>query len=320
MKRNKISIVVPVYQNQGSIEQTYIKVRTVLLQMNADYEFIFVNDGSTDNSHFEIKKIQSLEISKVRYISFVKNYGQVAAMVAGFRAATGDMAVNISADLQDPPELISEMYEEWKNGFQVVIAKRISRNDGFFAGITSKGFYKLINFSNSQIPVGGFDFVLLGSTAIRLFNSIKERNRFFQGDIVNLGFPIKFLSYERKKRTIGKSQWTIGKKVKYFIDGVINTSYLPIRIMSFLGVILSVSGFLYSLILILNYFVNGGAFKGWTPILISIIIIGGVLMVMLGIIGEYLWRIYDEIRDRPLYVTKELDEIELAEKNNEVFI
>lgn len=302
---NKVSVVVPVYQNAGSIEKTFSAVVNVLKGLELDYKFIFVNDGSTDNSLNEIKELSRIHPEHVKYISFLQNYGQVAALIAGFRSVSGEIGINISADLQDPPEVIIEMINSWKQGKDIVIAKRNKRKDGFLAEMTSKVFYRIINSSNSKIPTGGFDFVLMDAKAIREFNRISERNRFFQGDIVNLGFKTDYISYERKKREIGKSQWTLRKKLKYFVDGVISTSYVPIRLMSLLGVLMSFFGFVYAVVLFVNYFFNGGAFKGWTPILVSIIIVGGVLMVMLGVIGEYLWRIYDELRNRPYYIIEE---------------
>lgn len=306
----KVSIVIPVFQNEGSIKPTYFQIKNVLNNNGFDdYEFIFVNDGSTDDSLKEIDGlIQSDE--KVKSITFSRNFGQVPAMIAGFRKAEGDVAINISADMQDPPELIADMINEWKQGYKIVICHRINRDDGILNNLTSNLFYKLINALNPKIPKGGFDFCLLDREALDEFNIINERNRFFQGDIMWLGFTVKLIPYERKKREIGSSKWTLSKKLKYLIDGVITTTYLPIRIFSFAGFLFSLSGFIYALIIALNWGLNKTPFNGWAPIMILLLLIGGLLMLMLGVIGEYIWRIYDEVRGRNIFIIKKKNENE----------
>jgi dolichol-phosphate mannosyltransferase len=164
------------------------------------------------------------------------------------------------------------------------------------------------------MPKGGFDFILIDRKALNILNQIDERNRFFQGDILWLGFNVAFIPYNRLKRTIGKSQWTLSKKLKYFLDGLLNTSYIPIRLMSLLGICFSFFGFLYSLIIAYSRLINNTPFNGWAPIMILILIIGGLIMLMLGIIGEYVWRTYDETRKRPLYIIK--DKFERNEETN----
>jgi dolichol-phosphate mannosyltransferase len=152
------------------------------------------------------------------------------------------------------------------------------------------------------MPKGGFDFLLLDRKAVDQYNALDERNRFFQGDILWLGFKVSFIPYNRLKRTIGKSQWSLSKKMKYFIDGFLNTSYIPIRLMASFGLVTAIIGFLYALLIAYNRFFRDVPFSGWAPIMILILIIGGIIMLMLGIIGEYLWRTYDETRKRPVYI------------------
>ena len=206
------------------------------------------------------------------------------------------------------------MVQKWQEGNEIVICHRTDREDGFIANNTSKIFYKLMKYVNPKMPNGGFDFLLLDKKAVNVLNQIDERNRFFQGDVLWLGFNTAFIPYRRIKRAIGKSQWTLSKKIKYFIDGLLNTSYVPIRLMSFLGLCFSFVGFLYSLIIIYSRFVNNTPFNGWAPIMILLLIIGGMIMVMLGIIGEYVWRAYDETRKRPIYIIK--DKFVNEEENN----
>ncbi len=309
----KLSFVIPVFRNEGSITPTFDKLLDLVLALNLDYEFIFVNDGSDDNSMQELIELHAKD-TKVKVISFSRNFGQVPAIVAGLKEVTGDAVVSMSAVLQEPIELIAKMIDKWKSGNEIVICHRVDREDSFIANNTSKIFYKLMKQVNPKMPEGGFDFLLLDKKAVDVLNRIDERNRFFQGDILWLGFSIAFIPYNRLKRTIGKSQWTLSKKLKYFIDGLLNTSYVPIRLMSLIGIIISFLGFIYAFVIAYNRFINNTPFDGWAPILILILIIGGLIMLMLGIIGEYVWRTYDETRKRPIYIIK--DKLVKDEKAN----
>ncbi|HQA74690.1 glycosyltransferase family 2 protein, partial [Flavobacterium sp.] len=297
----KLSFVIPVYRNEGSLIPTFTKIKDLVTKNKFEYELIFVNDGSDDNSFEELKELFKID-SNVKVLSFSRNFGQVAAVIAGLKEVTGDVVISMSADLQEPIELIEQMVQKWQEGNEIVICHRTDREDGFIANNTSKIFYKLMKYVNPKMPNGGFDFLLLDKKAVNVLNQIDERNRFFQGDVLWLGFNTAFIPYRRIKRAIGKSQWTLSKKIKYFIDGLLNTSYVPIRLMSFLGLCFSFVGFLYSLIIIYSRFVNNTPFNGWAPIMILLLIIGGMIMVMLGIIGEYVWRAYDETRKRPIYI------------------
>ncbi|MFN4026719.1 MULTISPECIES: glycosyltransferase family 2 protein [Flavobacterium] len=309
----KLSFVIPVFRNEGSITPTYEKITGLMHKLSLDYEFVFVNDGSDDNSMQELTALHEKD-SKVKVISFSRNFGQVPAIIAGMKEVTGAAAVSMSADLQEPIELIENMISKWQSGNEIVIGHRVDREDSFIANKASAVFYSMMKYVNPKMPKGGFDFLLIDQKAIAVFNQIDERNRFFQGDILWLGFSVAFIPYSRLKRTIGKSQWTLSKKLKYFIDGLLNTSYIPIRLMSLLGIIISFFGFLYALVIAYNRFINNTPFEGWAPIMILILIIGGLIMLMLGIIGEYVWRTYDETRKRPLYIIK--DKLAKDEKNN----
>jgi len=296
-----ISFVVPVFRNAGLLEPSYSRIKDLLNRLDYAGEIVFINDGSDDTSLEELEAIQQRD-PIVKLISFSRNFGQVAAVIAGFRAATGDCAILISADLQDPIEKAEEMIRKWESGSEIAICFRADREDSFFARITSAFFYRLIKVALPKMPEGGFDFLLLDKKVFIEFNKLDERNRFFQGDILWLGFNITFIPYSRQKRTIGKSQWSFSKKLKYFIDGLLNTSYIPIRLMSVFGLMTALMGFFYALVIIYYRLIEDVPFSGWAPIMILILIIGGIIMLMLGIIGEYLWRSYDESRKRPLYI------------------
>jgi glycosyltransferase involved in cell wall biosynthesis len=300
-----ISFVIPIFRNEGSILLTYSKIKDLIRHSKFNYQFIFINDGSDDNSIIELENIFINDKSNVKVISFSRNFGQVSAVIAGFKYASGDAVIMLSADLQEPIELISQMIHKWELGSQIVICNRIDRDDSYLANLTSSFFYKLMQSVNPKMPRGGFDFLLLDRKPLDIFNSIDERNRFIQGDILWLGFDLTFIPYTRLKRTIGKSQWTLKKKIKYFIDGFLTTSYVPIRIMSLIGLITAICGFIYALIILYYKLFKDLPFNGWAPIMILILIIGGLIMLMLGIIGEYIWRTYDESRKRPIYIIKD---------------
>lgn len=306
MMMKLISFVIPVFRNEGSLRPTHQAITALFATSlkHYAYEFVFVDDGSDDNSLKELLSIRA-DDPHVKVISFSRNFGQMAAIIAGLKESCGHAVVNISADMQDPPELIVQMVEEWEKGTEIVYCERSDRDDSFAAKLTSKVFYSLIKLSNPRMPRGGFDYMLLDRKAVDELNKIREHNRFYQGDILWLGFASKSIPYRRLKRPIGRSQWTLAKKMKYFIDGALNTSYASIRLMSLMGLITATIGFLYAIVIVYARLVDKTPFAGWAPIMILILIVGGLLMVMLGIIGEYVWRIYDETRDRALYVIKD---------------
>lgn len=308
IKDNKIiTFVIAVYMNEGSIHKTYTELKRIKQDFfnDNDYEFIFINDGSTDGSLEELLSIKEID-KNVKIINFTRNFGQVAAIQVGFEHAKGDLLLNISADLQDPVDIIPKMIDKWKEGFNIVACERTIREDKIVTRITSRLFYNLIKISEPKMPHGGFDYFLLDKCVYNKIAESKQHNNFLQGDILWFGYKPFFIPYVRKKRTVGQSRWTLWKKVKYFIDGIIYTSYLPIRFMSFLGLVISALGFIYAVIVFIAWLMNKTPFSGYAPIVITILIVSGTLMIMLGIIGEYLWRIYDEVRARPKYVIKDI--------------
>ena len=302
----KISFVIPVYRNEGAITRTYEKIRTVFENdlRDYDYELVFVDDGSDDGSLQEILGLRAND-SKVKAITFTRNFGQMAAMLAGFKQATGDATINISADLQDPAELIPQMVEKWRGGAELVICYRTDRSDTIAAKLFSRIAYGALRMSIPQIPPGGFDFVLMDRRALDEFNSIDVRNRFFQGDLLWTGYRTSFLPYVRLKRTIGRSQYNIRKKLKNFLDAFLDASYLPIRFISYAGLVTSALGVLYSMSIVVSWMFGKTPFSGWAPLMIAVLLVGGMIMVMLGIIGEYTWRIYDEVRKKPNYIVRD---------------
>lgn len=302
----KISFVIAVYRNQGSISKTYEKIKSFFIGTlkKYKYEIIFIDDGSDDNSLQEILHIRKKD-SCVKAITFTRNFGQMAAMLAGLKEAKGDAVVNISADMQDPVELIPKMVRKWKEGSEIVVCYRTDRCDSLAAKLFSRFAYTMLRLSTPQLPPGGFDFVLIDRKALDTFNVIDIKNRFFQGDLLWAGYRTSFIPYIRLKRLIGKSQYSFGKKLKNFLDAFLDASYLSIRFISLVGVILSVLSIIYSITIFYAWLKGGTPFTGWAPIMIAILFVGGLIMVMLGVVGEYIWRIYDEVRKKPNYVIRD---------------
>jgi dolichol-phosphate mannosyltransferase len=303
----KISVVIPVYNNEGSLEILYERLISTIKSYNNSftYELIFINDGSKDNSLNILIGLQHNDPG-VLVINFSRNFGQMAGILAGWKYASGDAVVNISADLQDPPELIAKMLEEWEHENEIVINYREARNDSTSSAITSRIAYKLFRYSLPTLPPGGFDYALLDRKAMDALNSLTEKNRFYQGDILWVGFTIKYLPYQRAERVHGKSGYNFVKRFGNFMSAFLNVSYFPIRLMSLIGFITAVSGFLYSLSILHAYFIEKTPFSGWAPLMMLFLIIGGLLMIMLGVIGEYIWRIYDEVKHKPNYIVKDV--------------
>ena len=301
-----ISICFAVYQNAGSINTLYKKIVEEVCDLFPyhDFELIFVNDGSTDNSLAELKAIKEQSgDSRIKIITFSKNFGQMAAILAGWKYASGDAVINMAADLQDPPSQCSEMIKEWEKGSEIVISYRVSHHTSLTNKATSYLFYKLVL---PDVPPGGFDFALLGKKAIDAVRGLQERNRFYQYDILWTGFGVKYLPYNKVRREVGKSQYNFYKRFKNFMVAFINVSYLPLRLMGFFGILTSISGFMYAINIVYWYYHDGNPIQGWSPIMVMLLVLGGLILFMIAILGEYIWRILDEVKGRPSYIIEDI--------------
>lgn len=314
MKR--ISIVIPVYQNEPNIAPTYEALTSEMAKSNRfEFEIVFVNDGSTDNSWEELLKVYNADQEHVTLINLLRNFGQVPALLAGFANASGDCVVAMSADLQDPPGVVLQMAEEWERGHKLVVATRESRQDSYLNKVTSKLFYRLMRkFALPSMPLGGYDFFLIDRSIVELLLRMDERNRFLQGQILWLGHRPKLILYERRKRELGKSQWSMSRKIKYFIDGFVAYSFFPIRLVSVAGIAVFFLGIILSAIIAVQTILFGTKAVGWSSLMVALLTLNGLQMMMIGVMGEYLWRNFDETRKRPLYLIESVSKSKRTER------
>lgn len=300
------SLVIPVYFNEGCLFPltTSIIEKVVSKNKNRTCEIIFVDDGSGDKSLGELLELRVLYPDLIKIIKFSRNFGQNSAIIAGLSHTRGKCVVVTSADGQDPPELINDMLKAYfEDGFEIAICTRKSRDGSVFRAITSRIAYTIIKkLTFPNMPVGGFDYVLMGSQALDVYLRNIDSNSFFQGLILWSGFKIKFIQYHRRERISGKSGYTFSKMLFNLIDAILAYSYFPIRVMSYTGIIFSIFGFLYAIDIILTKIFYGVPIQGWAPIMVVLLVTGGVQILMLGVIGEYIWRILSQVRNRDLYV------------------
>ena len=308
MSNIDISIIIPVYFNEGSIKLTYKILKEKILVKLPDFKFeiIFIDDGSRDNSYNEMCELKEHD-DNVKLIQFTRNFGQVSAFYAGYEFSKGKGILNLAADLQEPPELIISIIDSYiKKEAMIIAGKRIERDESFYRIKTSQFFYYFMRkLSFSNMPNGGFDIVLLDQKVKDFILDSKESNPFWQGQILWSGYSVKFIPYNRQKREIGKSKWTFTKKMKYLLDGILNYSYTPLRFFSIVGIISFMLGIIYSIVIIISYFIGNSPFKGWAPIMIVILLFSGLQLMMTGLIGEYLWRAFEQTKNRPKYIINE---------------
>lgn len=303
----KLSIVIPVYNEGEGVHAAYDGIRSAILSALPDcvLEMIFVDDGSRDDS-FEHLQALAARHADVRVIKLLTNVGAHMAIRAGMDAATGDYACFTACDLQDPPSAIPAMLEKCVGNVQVVWAVRKSRAEGVLTQAFANIYHALAHAVVSRnLPPGGSSMMLVGTKALRALKANPERNLTIDGFFATAGFRMDTLAVERQERTRGTSKWTLGKKIKLIIDVFTAYSYVPIRAMSAVGVVLALLGLVYAAVIALRYLFLGVSVPGWTSLMIVILLIGGVQITMLGVLGEYVWRGLDESRRRPRYIVDE---------------
>ena len=300
-----ISLVLPIHNEEGNIPELYARSKKVLSSLGC-HEIIFINDGSQDQSLEKLLEICEKD-KNVKVIDFSRNFGHQMAITAGINSAGGQAVVVMDSDLQDPPEVICELFAKWREGFEVVRAKRKTRQDGFFKKITAYFFYRTMRkLANVDIMEDAGDFYLMDRRAIDAMNGIGESSRFMRGLTSWIGFKRTHILFDRDERKTGKTAYTIKKMIKLAIDGLTSFSYIPLKLATYLGLLSTVIGFILGIYAIYQkiYFPQTTA-QGWTSLILTVLFIGGIQLVVLGIMGEYIGRIYTETKKRPLYVVRQ---------------
>ncbi len=301
-----ISIVVPVYFNAETLPDLLRRFQAVAEGLSHyAWEVVFVDDGSGDDSFGVLKKLVAGE-PRIRALRLSRNFGSNAAILAGLNCAKGDAVVVISADLQDPPEAIPALVAKWEEGNQVVMAARQSRQDPFLTRLMANWTNRMIRrYIFPEFPPNGFDFMLIDRRVRDELVRMNERNSFIFGQTLWVGFKRAVIPYNRAERTDGESRWTLTKKIKYLIDIFTAFSYLPVRVASALGALLALSGFLYAVFIVCFWLFGSVPIAGWASLIVIVLIAAGTQLLILGVLGEYLWRALDGSRNRPVFVVAE---------------
>lgn len=300
-----ISLVIPAYNEEGNLENLYRELIPVLESLDKSVEILFVDDGSTDHSFEMIKRLHERD-ERVKGISLSRNFGHQVALVAGLENASGEVVVMMDADFQHPPEVIKTLYRKYKEGYDIVNTRRL-QTEGilFFKRFSSWCYYKLINLlSDCRIEASSSDFRLMNRRAVEAFLQFQEKNRFNRGLISWMGFKQDVVEYKAPPRIRGRSKYTMRKMLSFGLDGVTSFSSKPLRISFYTGFLIFLAGVAYAIYIIINHF-KGLTIPGWTSTVLIILLIGGFQLLSLGIIGEYIARIYNESKSRPIYFLKD---------------
>ena len=302
----KYSVIVPLFNEEAVVCETHKRLSAVMNQTDGEYEIIFVNDGSRDSTETLVKQIMQND-SHVCLINFSRNFGHQTAISAGMDNARGQAIVVIDADLQDPPEVILEMIARWKEGYDVVYGKRsVREGETVFKKATAKIFYRfLASLTDIDIPTDTGDFRLIDRKVCDAMKTLKEKNRYIRGLVSWLGFKQTSVTYVRKERFAGETKYPLKKMLSFAGDAVTSFSDKPLKIAGYAGYLLSFISFIYLLYVVIRKITVGDFGEGWASIVAINLFFNGVILIVLGIMGEYIGRIYDECKNRPLYVIAE---------------
>lgn len=301
-----LSVVIPIYNESLNIQALYDRLSQVASKTVSSYELLFVNDGSADDS---LNLIQALceKDNRVRYIDFSRNFGHQIAVMAGLDHALGDAVVIIDADLQDPPEVIAELYAKYKAGNEVVYARRKSRKgEGFFKKLTAKWFYRILkSITSIDIPIDTGDFRIIDRKVVDILKKMPESHKYLRGQISWVGFRQTFVEYDRAERQAGETGYTVRKMMRFAMDGITSFSNFPLRLATILGFTVSSVAFLVLLYSLYMRLFTSDYQPGWASVITSVLFLGGVQLITIGLIGEYIGRVNTEVKKRPLYIINE---------------
>ena len=301
-----ISVIIPVYNEELNLPKIYDRLKSVMNNMSVAHELIFINDGSRDKSMQIIREFAAKDTA-VRYINFSRNFGHQIAVTAGLDKTRGKSVAIIDADLQDPPELIAEMYAKMKEGFQVVYAKRRSRKgESAMKKWTAKLFYRLLaRITSISIPVDTGDFRIIDKKIVDILRDMPEQQKYLRGQISWIGFNQTYVEYDRDIRNAGQTGYTYSKMIKFALDGITSFSNFPLKFATVAGFVVSGISFLMMLYALYSRFISRDYEPGWTSLMLAVLFIGGIQLIGIGIIGEYISRMGANVRKRPLYIVNE---------------
>lgn len=304
-----ISIVAPIYNEAGNIRELHRRISSVMETTAEPWELILVNDGSTDGSAELLRVLYAEDPKHVRVVHFSRNFGHAMAVTAGMDYASGQAVILIDADLQDPPEMLPDMIRKWKEGYEVVYAVRAKREgESWFKLTTASLFYRILyRITDVDIPLDTGDFRLMDRSVVDVVETMRERTRFLRGMVSWVGFRQTGVTYTRDKRYTGETKYTFRKMLQFAWDGITGFSYFPLQVATYLGFAIAVMSALAILIVVyLRAFANAEPLEGQATTLVVVLFLGSVQLISLGIIGEYLGRIYNEVKERPLYIVRDV--------------
>lgn len=304
-----LCIIAPIYNEESNINLFYDRVTLVLKQTDLDWKILFINDGSSDKSSLILENLSN-DNNRIQLLSFTRNFGKESALTAGLDYANSDAVIPIDTDLQDPPELILELVKYWQQGFDVVYAKRRSRkNETFLKLLTANLFYKFISkFSDITIPQNVGDYRLLSRRVVDDINKMREKNRFMKGIFSWVGYQSKEVLFDRDARNSGKSSFNFLKLFNFALDGITSFSVAPLRVFFYSGLIVLFTSFSYMGFIIIRTVIYGVELPGYASLLAVVLFLGGLNLFAIGFIGEYIGKIYQEVKNRPIYIIKESKE------------
>jgi len=300
-----LSVVIPIFNEEETLAALFARLSAALIATGESFEVIFVNDGSRDGSERMLREFHSRD-PRFKSIHFSRNFGHQTAITCGFDHARGQAVVAMDGDLQDPPEVLPDLIARWREGYEVVYAVRQKRKEGLLKRSAYKGFYWLLRkVSYLDIPLDSGDFSLIDRRVVDLLASMPERNRFVRGLRTWVGFRQVGYEYAREARFAGQSKYNLAKLFKLAFDGLVSYSYVPLRLVSNVGLLVSASALVYMGYLLLARLFGGTPIEGWTSTVVIVLFLGGVQLLSLGVIGEYVGRIFEEVKQRPHYVVRE---------------
>ncbi|MDD4170047.1 MAG: glycosyltransferase family 2 protein [Desulfotomaculaceae bacterium] len=320
MKKDvRYTIIIPVFNEEAVVEETHRRLTSVMKMTGEPYELLFVNDGSRDRTA-EIVQVLVAADQSVRFLDFSRNFGHQIAITAGMDYARGDAIVIIDADLQDPPEVIPQMIAKWKEGYEVVYAKRSHRKgETWFKKRTASLFYRTLSaLTEVDIPLDTGDFRLIDRNVCDAMRGIREKNRFVRGLVSWVGFRTTAVEYVRDERFAGETKYPLKKMLRFALDGITSFSYKPLKLATYLGLAISFASLVYLAVFLIQNLFAATTVVAWAPFMAGLLLLNGVTLIILGILGEYIGRIYDETKNRPLYILRNRDQLENVNYDHEV--